>query len=168
MHAQENSRTVLLGLNLSDSSNTADEDIQFIQLRIIPTSIETHSSAHEDAEPPQPNGHSTQFPAQALFKAISDCQELNPDRDPSDEEGEEGLDETAPGATGWFTSENMEDFVDENGDFSFLRGGPVVGAEDEGGTSEPLGEGAGHARTAAEVDGADGDEGEEAKWQRTG
>ena len=149
-------------MNLSDA-NTADEDIVFIQLRIIPTSIETHTQPTEDGEPQQPNGHSAQSPGQALFKAISDCQELNPD--PA-EEGDEEFDETAPGATGWITSENMQDFMDGNGELRIPQGTTVVGAEDDEDVGG-LGEGAGRTRTAAEVDGRDGVE-DETKWQRTG
>ena len=163
VHAQDGN-AVLFGLNLSDA-NAADEDLVFVQLRIIPTTVETHSQpADEKEEPQQPNGHSTQSLSQPLFKAISDCQELNPD---PPEEGEEGFeDETAPGATGWITSENMQDFLDENGELRMPEGVTVVGAEDDGGESGPLGEGAGRTRTAAEVE--DGDDGDETKWQRTG
>ena len=164
VHAQEGN-AVLLGLNLSDA-NTADDDLVFIQLRIIPTTIETHTQpAEEPEEPPQPNGHATQSPSQALFKAISDCQELNPD--PPGEGEEDFEDETAPGATGWITSENMQDFLDENGELRIPEGATVVGAEDDGEETSPLGEGAGRTRTAAEVDNAEND-GDETKWQRTG
>lgn len=163
MHAQDG-HAVLLGLNLSDT-NAADEDLVFVQFRVIPIAIETHSqSAEETEEPQQPNGHSSQTPSQALFKAISDCQELNPD---PPEEGEEDYeDETAPGATGWITSDNMQDFLDEDGELRIPGGATIVGAEDDGEGSGPLGEGAGRTRTAAEVE--DGDEGGESKWQRTG
>ena len=68
-------------------------------------------------------------PSQALFKAISDCQELNPD---PPEDGDE-VDETAPGATGWITSENMQDFLDENGELRVPEGVPVIGEEQEEG-----------------------------------
>ncbi|KAK3704637.1 hypothetical protein LTR37_013736 [Vermiconidia calcicola] len=162
VHAQEGS-SVYLYLNLSDA-NTADEDLVFVQLRIEPTTIEAHEAPTEDSAHWQPNGHGSESPAQALFKAISDCQELNPD---PPEEGDGEFDETAPGATGWITSDNMQDFLDENGEFRMPEGVTVVGAEDEVAETEALGEGAGRTRTAAEVDGADGVE-DEAKWQRTG
>lgn len=162
VHAQEGS-SVYLHLNLSDA-NTADEDLVFVQLRIEPTTIEAHEVPSEDSAPPQPNGHSSQSPAQALFKAISDCQELNPD---PPEEGDGEFDETAPGATGWITSDNMQDFLDENGEFRMPEGVTVVGAEDEVAETDALGEGAGRTRTAAEADGADVAE-DKTKWQRTG
>ena len=102
---------------------------------------------------------------QALFKAVSDCQELNPD---PPEEGDEEVDETAPGTTGWVTRENMQDFVGENGEFRMPTGATVVGAEENESLAESgLGEGAGRRRSAAEVDGEDA-EVDEAKWQRTG
>lgn len=136
-----------------------------MQLRIIPNS-NTDDAVPSEPEPPQAtNGdvpHSS-TPAQALFKAISDCQELHPDPpEGSDEEN----DETAPGASGWITSENMQDFMDENGEFRMPEGFTVVGAEDQE-EERALGEGAGRIRTAAEVEGVDGGE-DDSKWQRTG
>lgn len=157
----------MLGLNVSDA-DTPDEDLVFIQLRILPLSIEKYEETAEDTEPQQPNGNSANSsnPAQALFKAIADCQELNPD--PPDEGNEED-DETAPGATGWITSdsfERLQDFVDENGEFRVSQDETV---EVEDGVEEPtwpLGQGAGRARTADERDAEDGVE-EKTKWQRT-
>lgn len=171
MHAQEGD-AVLLGLNLSDS-NTPDQDLVFIQLRIIPSTIESFDQT-APGEPDTASGvNGTHAPSasQALFKAIADCQELNPD---PPEEGDEEYDETAPGATGWITSENMHEFMDENGELRLPEGIPVIGGEEEqevGGhetdSQLPLGQGAGRTRTANEVDTADGAE-EESKWQRTG
>ncbi|KAK4501960.1 hypothetical protein PRZ48_007770 [Zasmidium cellare] len=160
---------VLLELNLSDD-DTADEDIEFLQMRITPERIEKHG---EEAEEQASAGAGTNGTTSgndistALYKAISDCQELNPDpRGEDDEDGEGGFDETAPGATGWITSENMADFVDEDGNFRMPAGMTVVGGEEEEGAAT-LGAGAGTTRTATEVDGG-GDEEEESKWQRTG
>lgn len=169
IHAQEGD-AVLLGLNLSDS-NTPDEDLVFIQLRILPSTIESFDQT-VPAEPDTDsgvNGTHTSSPSQALFKAIADCQELNPD---PPEEGDEEYDETAPGATGWITSENMHEFMDENGELRLPEGIPVIGGEEEeqeadGTDFRPLGQGAGRTRTADEVDTADGAE-DETKWQRTG
>jgi len=86
-----------------------------------------------------------------------------------------GFDETAPGATGWITSENMADFVDEEGNFRMPEGGMVIGGEDEmdgdgeEGGAGSLGAGAGRRRGAdALVDAEDGAVEDEAKWQRTG
>lgn len=155
---------MLLGLNLSDSS-TPDEDLVFIQVRILPQSIETYQEVTADSEPSQTNGDaaSTSNPAQALFKAIADCQELNPD---PPEEGDDEYDETAPGATGWITSENMQDFLDESGELRLPQGATVLGDEGSQEPSWPLGQGAGRSRTADELDTEDGAD-EETKWQRT-
>lgn len=164
---------VLLELNLSDA-DTADEDIQFVQIRIVAGTVQHHIAAGaSQAQGGALNGNTSHNHAStALFKAISDCQELNPDPPQPGEEGEEGeggFDETAPGATGWITSENMGDFMDENGNFRMPEGMTVIGGEDEEATqSEALGEGAGRTRTADELDTEHG-AGEEAnKWQRTG
>ena len=107
------------------------------------------------------NGSGSEDTATELYKAIGDCQELNPDPNPDDSE-DEGFDETAPGATGWITSENMQDFVDEDGNFRMPEGGTVIGGDGEDG--EALGQGAGRVRRASEVDGEQEAEG---KWQRT-
>lgn len=163
MHAQDGN-AVLLGLNLSDS-NTADEDIVFIQLRITPTRVESYATpAEDDTQKPNGDSSATTDPSRALFKAIADCQELNPD---PPEEGDEEFDETAPGASGWITSENMQDFVDENGEFRMPEGVTTIGDATDHEEDGTLGEGAGRARTAADVDAEDGAE-DETKWRRTG
>ena len=159
VHAQVGS-AILLELNLSDSNIVPDEDIEHLQLRITPTSVTTSDETSTGTA----NGNDTS-PSTALYKAIGDCQELNPDpadRD-SDEDGEPAFDETAPGATGWITSENMADFVDEDGNFRMPEGATVIGGAEDG-EEEPLGQGAGRVRSADEMDGDD----EGGKWQRTG
>ncbi|KAK4565913.1 hypothetical protein LTR86_003762 [Recurvomyces mirabilis] len=165
LHAQDRD-AVLLQLSLSDANTTADEDLESLTLHIVPNAAgmsETTTSVEQDH--PNGNGHATS-PQQRLYEAISACQELNPDPNPegSDEEG--AFDETAPGASGWITSENMGDFVDEDGNFRMPEGMTVVGgAEDE--EVVPLGAGAGTRRTAADLDVEDGDN-DDGKWQRTG
>lgn len=141
-------------------------------MRIHPGTIEHHGPAPEEQASAGANGTTTHNDsATALFKAISDCQELNPDPDPSDE-GEEDQ-STEPGAGGWITSDNMADFMDENGNFRVPEDMTVIGGEDEvAGAAEEeatnLGEGAGRTRTAAELDAEDGAaDGEDSKWQRT-
>ena len=79
---------------------------------------------------------------------------------------EDEYDETAPGATEWITSENMADFLDENGELRIPQGATVVGDEDSEQPSWPLGQGAGRSRTADELEADNGAE-EETKWQRT-
>lgn len=175
IHAQQGS-AVLLELNLSDD-NTADEDLEFIQLRICPTSVTNSATeAAEQVDGAQANGDRAASPVKALYDAISACQELNPDpnADGDDEEdGMGGFDETAPGATGWITSENMGDFMDEEGNLRMPEGATVIGGEEEvnGGVEEQtngLGAGAGRRRGADEVDARDGVTEDETKWQRTG
>lgn len=163
---------VLLEVNLSDG-DTADEDIQFVQLRILAREVLHHAGAAQAQAGEDGAANGTTAAGQneastALFKAISDCQELNPDPPQAGDEdgGEGGFDPTAPGATGWITSENMGDFMDENGEFRMPEGMTVIGGEEDE-QVEGLGEGAGRTRTAAERDTEDGAE-EEGKWQRTG
>ncbi|KAK5728642.1 hypothetical protein LTR15_001779 [Elasticomyces elasticus] len=162
LHAEDGD-AVLLQLGLSDPNTTADEDFEAITLRIIPSA--ESSVGHGDAT--ESNG-SALTPRQQLYEAISAGQELNPDADP-DDEGENGFDETAPGATGWITSENMADFVDEDGNFRMPEGTTVLGGEEDENVEHAngLGPGAGTTRTAAEVDTEDGAE-DDGKWQRTG
>lgn len=90
--------------------------------------------------------------------AIHDCQNLNEDAGLSD--AEDGGEDEMPGAGEWITSENMDQYLDDEG--NFIDGGR-------------LGSGAGHIRTLDEVDeGVNGgttaedehDEGE-TKWRRT-
>ncbi|KAI7247029.1 hypothetical protein KC343_g1532 [Hortaea werneckii] len=173
IHAQEG-QAVLLELNLSDS-NTADEDLEFIQLRISPTSTSGGSEAAADAGVNgHANGNSDATPVKVLYDAISACQELNPDPNPEGDDEEEGgvggFDETAPGATGWITSENMADFMDEDGNFRMPEGATVIGGEEDGDGegADGLGAGAGRRRAANEVDAEDGAAQDETKWQRTG
>nr|POE86619.1 hypothetical protein CFP56_46803 [Quercus suber] len=173
IHAQDND-AVLLELNLSDS-NTADEDLVFLQVRLVPVKIAYHEPKPTSDELPdaedlqdgeqQQNGTATS-PVEQLYDAISACQELNPDPGSEDEDQGLGFDPTVPGATGWITSENMQDFVGEDGEFRIPEGVVELNGEAQG--EESLGQGAGRRRTANEVEDADGTENEdETKWQRT-
>ncbi|TKA79296.1 hypothetical protein B0A55_04249 [Friedmanniomyces simplex] len=176
LHA-EDGVAVLLQLSLSDPNMTADEDLQVITPRLVP------HTAGLNGDIPPPVAHSDAYmngdakavsPQQRLYDAISACQELNPDPNPEgDDEDGGGFDETAPGATGWITSENMADFVDEDGNFRMPEGVSMLGGEEDGangdmgGPENGLGPGAGTTRTAAERDSIDGAE-DETKWSRTG
>jgi nucleotide-sensitive chloride channel 1A len=168
MNAQDG-RDILLELNLSDA-DTADEDIQCLSLRIHASKIENNVSAADHLGATANGTTSHNDVAAALFQAISDCQELNPDPPGPGDEGEDGVpafDETAPGATGWITSENMADFMDEDGNFRIPEGVTVIGDEESG--PQTLGEGAGRTRTAAEAEVGNeaADDADETKWQRT-
>ena len=83
-----------------------------------------------------------------------------------------GFDETAPGATGWITSENMADFMDEDGNLRMPAGATVIGGEDEnedeGEESTTLGAGAGRRRGVEEIDVGEEAAEEDGKWRRTG
>ena len=79
-----------------------------------------------------------------------------------------GFDETAPGATGWITSENMADFMDEDGNLRMPEGATVIGGEDEDEEVAALGAGAGRRRGVDEVDAGDGAVEEDGKGRRTG
>jgi nucleotide-sensitive chloride channel 1A len=151
-----------------------------LQFRILPTSIEfPENDDHVTSEVETNgavNGSSASPPASAsLFRAISNCQDLNPDpRLPGDEDDEDdemaggGFDETAPGATGWITSENMAEFMDEEGNFRMPGGVTVIGDEGEFEDAEDgvaqVG-GAGSVRRRDEAEEGDGEG--ESKWQRT-
>lgn len=142
-------------LCLSDTSQTADEDLETLELLLTPPAASQH------AEPAE----TSQTPIQALYAAVSACADLHPDPDESDE----GEQEPLPGAGGWITSENMHEFFDEEG--NLREGVAMFGGEGaDGGTG--LGAGAGTVRTADEfedaVDGLEEPGTEETKWRRTG
>jgi nucleotide-sensitive chloride channel 1A len=140
-----------------------------LQLRI------TASKVIAQASPTAVKGKSASEsdPGFALYMAIGDCQELNPDpaQDDDSDADERGpaFDETAPGATGWITSDNLHEFTDADGNFKMPEGMTVIGDEEDGeaGAAEGLGEGAGRVRRADEVDAEEGADGE-SKWQKTG
>lgn len=139
---------LLMNISLNDAETVnADEDINILELIVLP-----------------PNYNTTPETTciKAIFSAMNTCADLHPDPNGSDA-GEE--DETAPGATGWITAENMDQYLDEDGNFR----GAVIGGEDE-----DLGPGAGSVRPREEddektngVNGVGGD-GHEEKYQRTG
>lgn len=138
-------------LCLSDISQTADEDLETLELLVTPTAPAPASAENstERSEEQRVGGS-----AQALYAAVSACADLHPDP-ASDEEGEEAQ-EQMPGAGGWITSENMHEFMDEEGNFRVPEG---------------LGAGAGSVRTLEEArfEDAEGDQGadDELKWRRT-
>jgi nucleotide-sensitive chloride channel 1A len=140
---QSTTDALLLNISLNDAETVNDfDDISILELTILP-----------------PNGQAECI--KDIFTAMNTCADLHPDPDEDGEEGEE--DSTAPGATGWITAENMDDYLDEEGNFKGL----VYGEE--------LGPGAGTVRTRDDGDeetrnGANGIDGEahEEKYQRTG
>ncbi|KAF2841247.1 hypothetical protein M501DRAFT_989785 [Patellaria atrata CBS 101060] len=143
-------------LTLHDTETiNSDDDIDTVELAVVPSSTPTTASATEIAAAPQGvlNTDTTEDNStQALFNAVSACADLHPDPVSDDEEG---VGSTAPGAGGWITSENMNQFYDENGQFV---GGAALGA------------GAGNVRSIDAVDGAQDEvdwDSDETKWRRT-
>ncbi|KAH7079638.1 regulator of volume decrease after cellular swelling-domain-containing protein [Paraphoma chrysanthemicola] len=133
-----------LSLNDADAVND-EEEIQTLELTILPPSYSSNPDTACIKE---------------IFNAMNTCADLHPDEPGSDDEGNNVLDETAPGASGWITAENMDEYMDEDGNFR----GTVIGGEE-------LGPGAGTVRTREEaeddVNGVNGD-GHGDKYHRTG
>jgi nucleotide-sensitive chloride channel 1A len=139
---------VYMNLSLNDPETVNDEeDIQTLELTVLP--------------PNYSNNPDTAC-IKDIFDAMNKCADLHPDPDASgDEDGEDILDDSAPGASGWITAENMDQYMDENGNFT----GMVIGGDE-------LGPGAGTVRTRDEGDegtnGVNGADVHEAKYHRTG
>jgi chloride channel, nucleotide-sensitive, 1A len=142
-----------LALNDSDMANSED-DYETLEATLIP--VEGSRSSTSSVGESGVNGTSatdgeTSSPIQDLFSAVSACADLHPDPATPEEGGEDGgMDMTAPGAGGWITSENMHEFIDEDGNFI--------------GGSLPAVAGAVRGRDDDDADEADG---AESKWQRT-
>jgi nucleotide-sensitive chloride channel 1A len=138
---------IYMNLSLNDPESVNDEDdIQTLEVTVLPPS---YSSNPETACIKQ------------IFDAMNTCADLHPDADASDDEDGDGLlDDSAPGASGWITAENMDEYMDENGNFA----GMVIG--------DDLGPGAGTIRARADEDegtnGVNGTDGHEEKYHRSG
>ncbi|KAF2021096.1 hypothetical protein BU24DRAFT_14695 [Aaosphaeria arxii CBS 175.79] len=141
---------LFINVSLNDAETVnEDDDIQTLDLYVLPPKYDTEPETACIKE---------------IFTAMNTCADLHPDPDDSDMEQE--FDETAPGATGWITAENMDEYLDEDGNFK----GPVLGDNDG---AEELGPGAGTVRAREDDDehpnGVNGDNADgETKWQRTG
>jgi len=150
MKYQNLTDALLLNISLNDAETVnADEDISILELTVLPPGIN--------------NDPAQSVCIKEIFAAMNTCADLHPDPNEDGDEGEEDL--TAPGATGWITAENMDDYLDDDGNFK----GVVYGEE--------LGPGAGTVRAREEDEdedeernGANGVDGEahEEKYQRTG
>ncbi|RAR04077.1 benzoylformate decarboxylase [Stemphylium lycopersici] len=150
LHATMKYKSTIEALYMNISLNDAetvneDEDIRMLEITALPLSYTTKPTDTCISE---------------LFAALNTCADLHPDPDNSDDDDEDVLDDTAPGASGWITAENMDEYLDEDGNFK----GMVVGEE--------LGPGAGTVRTREDGDeGANGTNGADAhgeKYYRTG
>jgi nucleotide-sensitive chloride channel 1A len=142
MKYKSTTEALYMNLALNDAETANDEDdYQSLELTILPPS---YSSQPENTC------------ITDIYNALNTCADLHPDPDGSDDGGAD-LDDSAPGASGWITAENMDEYMDENGNFA----GMVIG-DDE------LGPGAGTVRTRDDAEGANGANGHEEKYHRTG
>lgn len=142
MKWRSTTEALYMNLSLNDAETVnEEEDIQTLELTVLPPN---HASSTDSTC------------IQDIFSAMNTCADLHPD--PNADEGGEDIEDdlTAPGASGWITAENMDQYVDEEGNFS----GMVIGEE--------LGPGAGTVRQRDDADGTNGVNGEETKWSRTG
>ncbi|GAB7342998.1 hypothetical protein MBLNU457_g1094t1 [Dothideomycetes sp. NU457] len=176
LHAQQGD-SLYMQLILSDAKNTADEDLETLEMHLTPTP--STSDAVEESTSISGRAHT---PAQQLYAAVSACADLHPDPSSDDDgddangNGVEGYETAAPGAGGWITAENMAQFMDEDGNFRLpehVDGGGVADAGEIGeeGQEEELerglGMGAGRVRRAEEFADAVDEGDEESKWRRT-
>jgi nucleotide-sensitive chloride channel 1A len=150
IHATMKYKTTIEALYLNLSLNDAEtvneeEDIQSLEVHVLPPSYAT-----------QPENTCITD----IYTAMTTCADFHPDPDASDDEdGDDILDDSAPGASGWITADNMDEYMDEEGNFR----GMVIGEE--------LGPGAGTVRTRGHGDegsnGVNGADGHEGKYHRT-
>lgn len=155
LHAQSGS-ALYMQLGLSDQSQTADDDLETLELLLTPSAPEPATTTDTTE---RTVADRTSSSTQALYAAVSACAEFHPDPDDDEQGADLHAPEAIPGAGGWITSENMDDFVDEDGNFR------MPGGEGDSGL---LGAGAGAVRTADDARFDDVDDEDEGKWRRTG
>jgi len=133
-----------MSLSLNDTESVNDEeDIQTLDLTLLPPSYASNPDTTCIKE---------------IFTAMNICADLHPDPNASDSgDADDLLDESAPGATGWITAENMDEYLDDEGNFR----GTVIGVEE-------LGPGAGTVRQRDDTNGVNGVEEHGDKYHRTG
>ncbi|KAF2232852.1 hypothetical protein EV356DRAFT_534357 [Viridothelium virens] len=156
-----------LYIQLFLTSPSISDDIDTLEFSLVPAPSTPSAPSQSSEELPEDGAaHPITSSAEQLYAAVSACAELHPDpRTPGEqEEGEQedGDESRIPGAGGWITSENMADFMDEEGNFIGFGGGLGPGAGTIRGRDDAD---AGEAEGAADVDG--GEEGEETKWRRS-
>lgn len=136
-----------------------EEDVDYLDLKLIPLTLfnETTLNGQANVEGFNGiNGNAGLNPVKAIFNAISACSDLHPDPDMSDDEDEPEL-----GAGGWITADNMNDFIDENGNFI---GGYAMGPG--AGTVRPREEGEHGAEDEDAIYRSDGEEGDDPTKRR--
>lgn len=147
MKYKSQTKALYMSISLNDVETVNDDDdILTLELTVLPPNYASNPDTACIDE---------------IFGAMNTCADFHPD--PDDSDAEEEVDDTAPGASGWITAENMDEYLDEDGNFK----GPVFGDAEE----EELGPGAGTVRPREEdgesgANGTNGVDGE-TKWQRT-
>ncbi|KAF2269371.1 hypothetical protein CC78DRAFT_574933 [Lojkania enalia] len=128
-----------MNLSLNDAESLNDEDdFQILEVTVLPPNYDSIPEADCIGK---------------IFDAMNKCADLHPDSNMSD--AEDGVDGDLPtlGSGGWFTAENMHEFMDE------------------GILAEELGPGAGTVRPREDgeehVNGVNGGDSHETKHQRT-
>lgn len=136
-------------------------------------------SSTEEADAPQPPQSQSDL-VKHIFDSLSRCADLhpdpaNPDSDEDMEDGDEGGSGAGglagllaggggmPGASGWITSENVDEYAARFGGDDEGEGGDEDAVNGDVNGDGDLGPGAGTRRTRDDGEGDD-----EAKWQRTG
>ncbi|KAF2702815.1 hypothetical protein K504DRAFT_508621 [Pleomassaria siparia CBS 279.74] len=145
---------LLINVSLNDADTVnEDDDIHVLEITVLPPSYLTSDPSTTCIKD--------------IFSAMNTCADLHPDPNSSgaEDDGEEDL--SAPGATGWITAENMDEYLDEDGNF---RGSITI----MGGAGGALGPGAGTVRNREEGDEdhvngvtSEGGAGHEHKYYRT-
>ncbi|KAH9875877.1 hypothetical protein IAQ61_003342 [Plenodomus lingam] len=148
MKYKSTTEALYMSLSLNDTENVNEEDdMEVLELTVLPPSYDSNPETACIKD---------------IFTAMNTCADLHPDPHGNDEDDEDIdiLDESAPGASGWITADNMDDYVDENGNFRST----VLGGQE-------LGPGAGTIRQREDGDedtnGTNGVEGHEEKYHRT-
>lgn len=153
-----------------------EEPPETVSLTIIPTASAPPLPSGTEEDEVTTEDRPEQTPVVALFTALSECSNLHPD--PEDSEEEDGshlmqaglafpgtsdgsLPPPMPGSGGWITAENMHEYIDEDGNFIEDEDGGETGEQE----AEELGPGAGTVRSHPED--TDGDANQDSKWQRT-
>ncbi len=148
MKYQSTIEALYMNLSLNDADAVNDEeDIKVLELTVLPPSYTSSPDAACIKE---------------IFTAMNTCADLHPDPNMSGDEDDDILDESAPGAAGWITADNMDEYLDEDGNFK----GTIIGGEE-------LGPGAGTVRPRdnadeEEANGVNGDDSHGDKYHRTG
>lgn len=143
------------------SQDSADEAPICIEMTLVPSSnmTSTENSGNGSDLPDR-----SEEPVKILYEAVSTCTALHPD--PVDEDDGEDQD-NLPGAGGWITADNAENYFDEDGQF--------VGFGENGANGQIAGSVRAREDQFRDQNGASednngaapsGDEQQETKWRR--